>query len=79
MYLSVSRNSVQNYNCIYNRILKHKLVMLLHTTGALHIKTDGWRFFNIQSNLGDSNADFSKPPDFSNLTASPDLFSYHLM
>ena len=28
----------------------------------------------IQSNLGDSNADFSKPPDFSNLTVSPDLF-----
>ena len=33
----------------------------------------------IQSNLGDSNADFSKPPDFSNLTVSPDLFCYHLM
>ena len=34
---------------------------------------------SIQSNLGDSNADFSKPPDFSNLTVSPDLFCYHLM
>ena len=33
----------------------------------------------IQSNLGDSEADFSKPPDFSNLTVSPDLFCYHLM
>ena len=31
------------------------------------------------SNLGDSNADFPKPPDFSNLTVSPDLFCYHLM
>ena len=30
-------------------------------------------------NLGDSNADFSKPPDFSKLTVSPDLFSYYLM
>ena len=34
---------------------------------------------NIQSNLGDSNADFSKTTDFSNLTVSPDLFCYHLM
>ena len=33
----------------------------------------------IQSNLGDSNADFSKPLDFSNLTVSPDLFRYYLM
>ena len=33
----------------------------------------------IQSNLGDSNADFSKPQDFSNLAVSPDLFCYHLM
>ena len=33
----------------------------------------------IQSNLGDSNADFSKPPDFSNLTVSPDLFCYYFM
>ena len=33
----------------------------------------------VQSNLGDSNADFSKTPDFSNLTVSPDLFCYYLM
>ena len=33
----------------------------------------------LQSNLRDSNADFSKLPDFSNLTVSPDLFCYHLM
>ena len=40
-------------------------------------------FFNIkkkiQSNLRDSNADFSKQPDFSNLSVSPDLFCYYLM
>ena len=31
------------------------------------------------SNLGDLNADFSKPPDFSNLSVSPDLFCYRLI
>ena len=33
----------------------------------------------LQSNLDDSTADFSKPPDCSNLTVSPDLFCYYLM
>ena len=37
------------------------------------------RLFLLQSNLGDSNIDFSKTPDFSNLNVSPDLFCYHLM
>ena len=32
----------------------------------------------IQSNLGDSNANFSKPPNFSNLTVSPDHFAFIL-
>ena len=35
--------------------------------------------WEVQSDLSDSNADFSKPPDFSNLTVSPDLFCYFLM
>ena len=29
----------------------------------------------VQSNLGDSNAEFLKPPNFSNLTVSPDLLA----
>ena len=44
-----------------------------------HLKCNKSATSNIQSNLGDSNADFSKPPDFSNLTVSPDHFGYHLM
>ena len=35
-------------------------------------------YHQIQSNLSDSNADFSKPLDFSNLTVSPILFRYYL-
>ena len=35
--------------------------------------------WEAQSDLSDSNANFSKPLDFSNLTVSPDLFCYFLM
>ena len=38
-----------------------------------------YRQLNTCLSNGDSNADFSKPPDFSNLTVSPDLFCYYLM
>ena len=64
-------------------VLSHQDLLLTVTKTKIkrfsEVNSDVSIYFHVQSNLGDSNADFSKPPDFSNLTVSPDLFCYHLM
>ena len=54
---------------------------LTYKSGAVPIalRSPATCFEDVQSNLCDLNGNFLKPPDFSNLTISRDLFWYYLM